>query len=109
MLWKCSVCGMIVEGDAAPEKCPKCGAPSEKFASLSKEDADKIYTSDRTNDIHMEIVNLCGKIIRLAEEGIEIDLDPGCKSTFENALNEAWIIKQRCKAEMAVHAAKGKW
>lgn len=27
----CSVCGYIYEGEAAPEKCPQCGAPKEKF------------------------------------------------------------------------------
>lgn len=27
----CSVCGYVYEGDAAPEKCPQCGAPAEKF------------------------------------------------------------------------------
>ena len=27
----CSVCGYVFEGDAAPEKCPVCGAPASKF------------------------------------------------------------------------------
>ena len=27
----CSVCGYVYEGDAAPEKCPQCGVPAEKF------------------------------------------------------------------------------
>lgn len=27
----CTVCGYIFEGDAAPEKCPQCGAPQNKF------------------------------------------------------------------------------
>ena len=27
----CTVCGYVYEGDAAPEKCPVCGAPAEKF------------------------------------------------------------------------------
>jgi rubrerythrin len=27
----CSVCGFIYEGNAAPESCPQCGAPSDKF------------------------------------------------------------------------------
>lgn len=29
--WVCNVCGYIHEGDAAPEVCPICKAPSEKF------------------------------------------------------------------------------
>ncbi|MDR1796886.1 MAG: NADH peroxidase [Clostridiales Family XIII bacterium] len=28
----CGVCGYLHEGDAAPEKCPQCGAPAEKFS-----------------------------------------------------------------------------
>ena len=27
----CSICGYIHTGDAAPDKCPQCGAPASKF------------------------------------------------------------------------------
>ena len=27
----CSVCGYVHEGDSAPEKCPVCKVPAEKF------------------------------------------------------------------------------
>lgn len=84
-------------------------SPKEKFAALSEEDAKKIYASDRTNDIHMEIINLAMKIAQLAKEGIEINLDPPCAALFEQARDEAWIIKQRSKAEIAGHLGKGKW
>ena len=109
MLWKCSVCGFMHDGDTPPEKCPKCGAPAEKFNALSDEDAKKVYDSDRTNDIHMEIIQLAMKIKELAKEGIEINLDPPCVALFEQAKHEAWIIKQRSKAELAGHMSKGKW
>lgn len=33
----CSVCGYIHEGDAAPEKCPVCGAPGSKFVEQTGE------------------------------------------------------------------------
>ncbi|MBQ6787234.1 MAG: flavin reductase [Lachnospiraceae bacterium] len=33
----CSVCGYVHEGDAAPEKCPQCGVPAEKFTVQSGE------------------------------------------------------------------------
>lgn len=109
MLWKCSACGYTHEGSEAPENCPKCGAPKEKFSALSEEDAKKVYDSDRTNDIHMEIVGLAMKIEKLAKEGIDINLDPSCVALFEKAHNEAWVIKQRSKAEIAGHISKGKW
>ena len=108
-LFKCTVCGYVAEGVEAPDVCPKCGVGKEKFIELSKEDADKIYSSDRTNSIHAEIILLAEQIAKLSEEGIVLKLDPKCVSAFEKAKNEAWVIKQRCKAELAGHMANGKW
>ena len=33
----CTVCGYVYEGEAAPEKCPVCGAPASKFKEQSSE------------------------------------------------------------------------
>ena len=33
----CTVCGYVHEGDAAPEKCPVCGAPASKFKEQDTE------------------------------------------------------------------------
>ena len=33
----CSICGYVHEGDSAPEKCPVCKAPAEKFTEQSGE------------------------------------------------------------------------
>ena len=108
-LFKCSVCNYIHEGDSAPDKCPKCGQPKEAYAELSAEAAALVYKSERTNDIHMEMVKLAAKLVVLAKEGIEINLDPACVSAFKQAITEAYIIKQRAKAEMEGHMKKGKW
>ncbi len=37
MKFVCSVCGYVYEGDQAPERCPQCGAPAEKFVEQSGE------------------------------------------------------------------------
>ena len=40
----CRVCGYVYEGEEAPEKCPQCGAPKDKFDELKegvKEYADE--------------------------------------------------------------------
>jgi rubrerythrin len=37
MKYVCTVCGYIHEGEEAPEKCPICGAPKEKFNVLNDE------------------------------------------------------------------------
>lgn len=108
-LWKCSVCGYVWQGEAPPANCPKCGAPAEKFAPLDDEAAAKIYASDRTNDIHEELIVLSMKIAKLAQEGIDIKLDPPCVAIFEKALAASWNIKQSCKAELAGHMGKGKY
>ncbi len=108
-LFKCSVCGYVHEGLDAPDRCPKCGATKDKFALLSDVDAKKIYASDRTNDIHMELVLLASTIADLCSEGIEINLDPPCVEDFKKARDEAWTIKQRAKAEMETHMQRGKW
>ena len=41
----CKVCGYVHIGDSAPEKCPQCGASSDKF-ELRKEEADKNYADE---------------------------------------------------------------
>lgn len=108
-LYKCKVCGYISEGEFAPEKCPKCGVGAENFQELTKEEAEKIYRSEKTNNIHMEIVTLANKIIALSEEGIKDNLDPKCAAAFEQTKNELWVVKQRIKAELAGHMNLGKW
>ena len=41
--WVCSVCGYIHEGDTAPEKCPTCNAPAEKFI---KQEGEKVWAAE---------------------------------------------------------------
>lgn len=33
----CSICGYVHQGDAAPEQCPICKAPTSKFTEMSSE------------------------------------------------------------------------
>ncbi|MDO4378708.1 MAG: NADH peroxidase [Erysipelotrichia bacterium] len=37
MKFVCKVCGYVYEGDAAPEKCPVCGAPASMFEEVKGE------------------------------------------------------------------------
>ncbi len=34
--FRCTVCGFIHEGDAAPEKCPLCKVPADKFVEIEE-------------------------------------------------------------------------
>lgn len=108
-LYRCSVCGYIHEGDAPPAKCPKCQHASEKFEEMTPEAAEKVYRSDKTNSIHMEIITLANRIIELSQAGIEDNLDPKCLFALQLTKDEAWVIKQRLKAELAGHMNAGKW
>ena len=40
----CSVCGYVHEGDSAPEKCPVCGVPAEKFTKV--EEGEKTWAAE---------------------------------------------------------------
>lgn len=35
MKWRCSVCGYVSDGADAPEKCPNCNSPKEKFDTMN--------------------------------------------------------------------------
>ncbi|MDV4152606.1 FAD-dependent oxidoreductase [Clostridium sp. AL.422] len=36
-LWKCVICGEIIESETVPEYCPVCGAGSDQFIEVQKE------------------------------------------------------------------------
>ena len=87
-LWRCGVCGYIHDGDSPPEKCPKCGAPKEKFSALNEAEASLVHRSRITNDLHCRLISLMDEVRKIAEAG---------------------IIGQSAKAEIRGHMGKGKW
>ena len=44
-LFRCGVCGCIHDGDEAPDKCPKCGAPKDKFTVIDDSESELIKRS----------------------------------------------------------------
>lgn len=40
--WRCTVCGYVHEGESPPEKCPRCGAPREKFELMGSAGPDLV-------------------------------------------------------------------
>ncbi|WP_423219781.1 DUF7130 family rubredoxin-like protein [Desulfofundulus australicus] len=109
MKWRCGVCGYIHDGDQPPEKCPKCGAPREKFIQLTEEEAGLIERSRFSNDLHARLIALMQKVELLADEGIKDNLDPGCLTVFRAAKNQARILARMARAEIQTHISKGKW
>ncbi|MBM7854846.1 rubredoxin [Desulfohalotomaculum tongense] len=108
-MWRCTVCNFTMEGESLPEKCPKCGAPKDKLVVLEEKQAELVKRSQKTNDLHMELAGLMDKVLVVAKEGEEDNLDPGCVKVFQTAREQAVIIKQMIKAELQGHVNKGKW
>ena len=108
-IWQCGVCGYVHDGDEAPERCPKCGAPQEKFAELPADKAELVTRSRLSNNLHMTLASLLEQVLDVAELGIEDNLDPGCLRVFSVAKEQAWQIRQMALAEIATHVSKGKW
>ena len=44
--FRCTVCGYVYEGDAAPEKCPLCKAPASKFVEIVEEQNGALSFAD---------------------------------------------------------------
>ncbi|MFA6065079.1 MAG: hypothetical protein WCW44_03985 [archaeon] len=40
--WKCTICGDMHYGEKAPEKCPTCNYPREKYIEIKKEEFIKL-------------------------------------------------------------------
>ncbi len=106
--WKC-VCGYIHDGDAAPDRCPKCGAPADKFTKLDDAAAQIVERSRHTNALHAKLIGLGRKIEKTCKDGIEDNLDPACVRVFEQSMVRAYEIMKMAMTEMGGHASKGKW
>lgn len=44
--WRCTVCGYIHEGDEAPERCPMCKVPKEKFVEIEEQDGNLDFVTE---------------------------------------------------------------
>ena len=63
--WVCSICGYVFEGEAAPEFCPVCKAPADKFVEQSGEmswaaehvvGVGKVFGEDVPAEVREEII-----------------------------------------------------
>ncbi len=109
MKWRCQVCDYVHDGDEAPERCPKCGAPKEKFAQIDAAAADLIERSRKGNGLLCRLISISEDLLALAEAGIEDNLDPSCVQLYKQLRVKATELRQAAKAEIAAHMSKGKW
>lgn len=104
--WVCSVCGYVFEGDEAPEKCPQCNAPKEKF---NKQDGDMTWAAEHVvgvakgapEDIIEDLrANFNGEC---SEVGMYLAMS---RQAFREGYPEIGDYYHRAALEEAEHAAK---
>lgn len=67
----CTVCGYVAEGDAAPEFCPVCKAPAEKFNKV--DEGEKVWAAEH--------------VVGVAQ-GVSEDILADLRSNFEGECSE---------------------
>lgn len=67
----CSVCGYVYEGEEAPEKCPQCKAPREKFTKVVE--GEKVWAAEH--------------VVGVAQ-GAPADIMEGLRANFEGECTE---------------------
>lgn len=102
----CSVCGYVHEGDEAPEKCPVCNAPAEKF---NKQEGEKTWAAEHTvgvaqgvpedilNDLRANFNGEC------TEVGMYLAMS---RVAFREGYPEIGLYWEKAALEEAEHAAK---
>ncbi|MBR4020926.1 MAG: NADH peroxidase [Firmicutes bacterium] len=71
MKWVCSVCGYVHEGPEAPEKCPMCKVPADKFI---KQEEGQIEWADQ-------------HVVGVAK-GVDPEIIEGLRANFEGECTE---------------------
>ena len=66
----CTVCGYVHEGDAAPAKCPVCGAPASKF---KEQGADRTWAAEH--------------VVGVAQ-GVDEEIIQGLRENFQGECTE---------------------
>ena len=93
MKFVCQVCGYVHEGDAAPEKCPVCNAPAEKFTAQADE---KVWAAEH--------------VVGVAQ-GVSEDIVADLRANFNGECTEVGMYThllywEKAAYEEAEHAAK---
>ena len=102
----CTVCGYVYEGEAAPAKCPQCGAPASKFVEQKGEmswAAEHVVgvAKDVPEDIKKDLqANFAGEC---SEVGMYLAMS---RVAFREGYPEVGLYYEKAAHEEAEHAAK---
>ena len=86
--WVCNVCGYVHEGETAPEVCPICKAPADKF---TKQDSEMTWAAEHVVGVAQgvsEDILTAGKF-DLAKRAKAANLDAIHDTVHEMARDEA--------------------
>ena len=106
MKYVCQVCGYVHEGDSAPEECPICHAPAEKFTAQSD---DKTWAAEHVvgvaKGVREDIIqdlrdNFNGEC---SEVGMYLAM---ARVAFREGYPEVGMYYEKAAYEEAEHAAK---
>ena len=108
--FRCPVCGYIHEGDSAPERCPQCKVPGEKFIKLEENDGPLVFVDEHVlgvaknvqdpeilNGLHSDFMGECTEVGMYLAMSRQADRE-GYPEIAEAFKRYAW--------EEAEHAAK---
>ena len=102
----CSICGFTHEGDAAPDKCPICGAPAAKFEEVG---GDRVWADEHrvgvAQGVDEEIImglreNFAGEC---SEVGMYLAM---ARVAHREGYPEIGLYWEKAAYEEAEHAAK---
>ena len=102
----CKICGYVYEGEAAPEKCPQCGAPASKFeeqtGSMTWADEHRIGVAEGVDPEIVEglRMNFTGEC---TEVGMYLAMS---RQAIREGYPEIGAFYQQAAIEEAEHAAK---
>ena len=106
MKFVCSVCGYVYEGDEAPERCPQCKAPKEKFVAQAGElswAAEHVVgvaqgvSQDIIDDLRANFNGECSEV------GMYLAM---ARVAFREGYPEIGLYWEKAAYEEAEHAAK---
>ena len=102
----CSVCGYVHEGDSAPDVCPICKAPAEKF---QKQEGEMSWAAEHVlgvaqgvrediiSDLRMNFEGECSEV------GMYLAM---ARVAFREGYSEIGMYYEKAAFEEAEHAAK---
>ncbi|MBO4336725.1 MAG: NADH peroxidase [Lachnospiraceae bacterium] len=106
MKWVCAVCGYVHEGDTAPEKCPVCNAPAEKF---NKQEGEMTWASEHVVGVAQGVSEDILEDLRsnfngeCSEVGMYLAM---ARVAFREGYPEVGLYYEKAAWEEAEHAAK---